>query len=128
MSSQNSYAFKDLQIDSKFFFETDLITEFTTDGVLNQNGYKLQKLLQKVKKNQQLDSEEIIKLQNLKDIIDVMEFRRDNTFIYGQRGLINFLQTLFPIGFTNSERQNLNFYFTIRDSLIDYIARKQLMC
>ena len=71
-----------------------------------------------------MDNEEILMQQNLKEIFEVIEYRRDSTFIYGQRGLINFLQTLFPVNFTNSERQNLNFYFTIRDSLIDYVARK----
>lgn len=62
--------------------------------------------------------------KNLIEINEVIECRKESAFIYGQRGLINFLHTLFPIGFTNSERQNLNFYFTIRENLIDYIARK----
>ena len=92
------------KIDSKFINETDLISEFTTDGVLNQNGQKFQKFMQKLKTNQQLDKEEIKMHQDLKQIIDVIELRRESAFIYGQRGLINFLHTLFPIGFTNSER------------------------
>ena len=46
------------------------------------------------------------------------------SLIYGRRGLLNFLENLL-VYLTESDKQKLNFYFTIRDSIIEYIDLKQ---
>lgn len=44
--------------------------------------------------------------------------------IYGNKGLLNFLANIF-IYFKQADQEKINFYFTIRDSIVDFIDVKQ---
>ena len=42
------------------------------------------------------------------------------SLIYGKRGMLNFMENLF-VYLTEYDKSKLNFYFTIRDSIIEFI-------
>lgn len=43
--------------------------------------------------------------------------------IYGKKGLLNYLANIF-IYFKQEDQEKINFYFTIRDSIVDFIDIK----
>jgi hypothetical protein len=45
--------------------------------------------------------------------------------MYGKKGLLNYLQNLFAY-FQERDKLQLNFYFTIKDCIVDYFERKQI--
>lgn len=46
------------------------------------------------------------------------------SLIYGKKGMLNFMENLF-VYLTEYDKSKLNFYFTIRDSIIEFIDLKQ---
>ena len=51
------------------------------------------------------------------------EHQNSKTFIYGTRGMIEFYQLLW-IQLKEKDMQQMNFYFTIKDQILDYLEFK----
>lgn len=93
--------------------DDDITSCFTGYGVVPQ---KVQKQIMDQKKKQSY-IEQAKKVKNVK--------KKEQTSVkamYGKKGLLNFLANIF-VYMTEKDKQQINFYFTIRDLIIDYCEK-----